>query len=623
MTDFSAKDLISYFAARVRRRRHFLPGSTMSVPEYPMAVVYLGNADKAHEELSRHLFRVWPAYEEELLFLSVRPDGEEIAITSLGPDGSRQALTGDDLRRMVTVCFSSEAHFAQKSSLLVYYLLDTTDFKEPSELDNWLRVIKKMKKALAAPQLPVLTMLLQEDFVHQPVAAGIRSRLAELADMLPAVYLISSQLKDGTLLSDWKEGWHIAANLMLLSNQGLPRTVSLRSPGFKAVAYAREEKPVEQIAQAVLRCLIIRLGDELHANALPKPLQEEGAAGRLGLTNEGAFQLLDSYGETLMEKLSADRLSRFPRRRAEEMAVSEQTTGQAFNDLTLGCWKEYLWQMVRETASGMEQWTPGWRRAYRDWLFSQFNTSELAALDGRQELIHSMIVQAPSEPGDLPVLVDGRRWLGKALSAHPVIQNFFLGLIGEMAKEAGAFLSAWQDLVETWQKVIPLADDSISEFYTRKMNHDFDSKGKKWVDELRRIHTQQELEQFLHRIIDELVDGDEIYYAPFEEELAYRLREIHGDDGQAAQIYLRDKLTGDNVRLYLPAAFWMGTPLLSAILLQHDTSLHQFLIGSLPENTWYYQTGSSDRAEAMVIYEVNTENIYQGQEDDDDDLSIL
>ena len=60
--------------------------------------------------------------------------------------------------------------------------------------------------------------------------------------------------------------------------------------------------------------------------------------------------------------------------------------------------------------------------------------------------------------------------------------------------------------------------------------------------------------------------------------------------------------------------FALGEPLVSSILLKAGTPLHNNLYNNLPPTTYYYDTGSSTTAEALVIYEVTAENLVNGGE---------
>ena len=61
--------------------------------------------------------------------------------------------------------------------------------------------------------------------------------------------------------------------------------------------------------------------------------------------------------------------------------------------------------------------------------------------------------------------------------------------------------------------------------------------------------------------------------------------------------------------LVLHVSFALETTDVSAILLKSGTDLHKSLIDKLPNTTYYYNTGSSDAAEALVVYQVEVSNL--------------
>ena len=112
------------------------------------------------------------------------------------------------------------------------------------------------------------------------------------------------------------------------------------------------------------------------------------------------------------------------------------------------------------------------------------------------------------------------------------------------------------------------------------------------------------------RVVDAVIDSDEIFSASFEDELETRLNEdaLPTD----AKQYIRKKLTGSGVYTYLQTDFALGEPVESAILIKVGTPLYKNLNTNLPPTTTYYNTGSGSAAEALVIYQVSKENLVNG-----------
>ena len=151
----------------------------------------------------------------------------------------------------------------------------------------------------------------------------------------------------------------------------------------------------------------------------------------------------------------------------------------------------------------------------------------------------------------------------------------------------------------------------MQSFYEKKVRNYFDHHGHELAEEFKRIQDFESLKLFLEGTLDKIVDSDSIFSAPFEEELERRLREeaLPTD----AKQYIRQKLTGEDVRTYLQVNFNFGQPVLSSILIKVGTSLYKNLYNNLAPTTYYYNTGCGNAAEATVVYEVSKENLINGE----------
>ena len=151
----------------------------------------------------------------------------------------------------------------------------------------------------------------------------------------------------------------------------------------------------------------------------------------------------------------------------------------------------------------------------------------------------------------------------------------------------------------------------MSAFYERKIRNFIDRRGNEIFTAFAAIHNTQELIEFLQGTVEDIIDSDEVFSAAFEDELERRLNEdaLPTD----AKQYIRKKLTGSGVYTYLQTNFALGEPIVSSILIKIGTPLYKNLYSNLAPSTYYYNTGSSSAAEALVIYEVSRENLVNGE----------
>lgn len=627
-TSLTIQGLIRHFQDRLRQtgQRGYTGGG--SEPQFPQLVVYLGaDAARVHPALSGGLLRLWPQYRAELKFLLARPEGEGLAFSQLpcGEEGE-QPLTGEEVQELASSLFGPRMHFRDRSRLLVYYILDTSGFPGGEELTAWLARIRAVRALLCADStdlMDILFLLLREDLPRQRTAARLRGVLSgfyggnEVRQAVGGVLLLSNRRDDNAILEDWDTCCQIATASIALSNNPDPRVVStFFDRRIMTASYAREEKPISQIGQVVVRALL----DEL-ANSLPqgggKLPEDARLPERLGLSREGTFTLLDTYAQSHLFPLLPDeeQLELFPRRDTAFRGKLCSLSARDFNEYTMGAWQAYLRGIVdraREELAADGQGRAAWLEEFRTQLRGEFSREELADLTGRLPQVEALLSPGRHSDGDAPVLAAARQELKAMLSGSPQASELFLTALREQGWAARDFADTWDGLLRSRQQVHTVRDNNISAFYERRVRNFFDRHGAQVSREFAGLHHVSELEPFLTGCLERIADSDGIFSCAFEEELESRLNEepLPAD----ANRYIRQKLTGEGVFTYLQTNFALGEPLLSAILLKAGTALHQSLRANLPPATYYYDTGSSTTAEALVFYQVSAENLVSGGE---------
>ena len=197
------------------------------------------------------------------------------------------------------------------------------------------------------------------------------------------------------------------------------------------------------------------------------------------------------------------------------------------------------------------------------------------------------------------------------LSSDETFIRIFVSALQQQGRIVSEVAQAWNSLLQSRRQVFGVRDANMSAFYERKIRNFIDRRGNEIFTAFAAIHNTQELIEFLQGTVENIIDSDEVFSAAFEDELERRLNEdaLPTD----AKQYIRKKLTGSGVYTYLQTNFALGEPIVSSILIKIGTPLYKNLYSNLAPSTYYYNTGSSSAAEALVIYEVSRENLVNGE----------
>ena len=628
-TTLTIQSLIQHFEDQLYQiDRQNLGGNVGKEPQFPQLVVYLGgSARSAHQAVSANLTQVWPQYQNELKFLSVQADGEALALMELACDGGQErSLSEDGAREIASALFGTKMHFSDRSKLLIYYILDTTSFLSEEEFLAWLPRIKQIKELLCARStdtLDVLFLLLNENLVRQKTAAKIRNCLSgfyqknAVYEAVSSVMLLSNRRNDNAILEDWDICYKILSAAIVLSNNADVQAVtSFFGNMVMTASYAREEKPLPQIGQVVVKGLIDEL-TKMTAQTEIKLLEDPLLPEKLGLTKQGTFALLDQYAE---EKLYAllpmeEQLELFPRRDDRRQDSLALLPANVFNAYTMGAWSQYLSQLVgnvQEKIALDSAMRADWRRQYQSLLAETFSKEETVYLAAHLRDVEELMTQAKEPAQEAQVLPAAREQLKYMLSSDRQLIHVFLSMIQEQGRISQDFLDMWSGLLKSMRTIHTVRDNNISAFYERKVRNFFDRRGSEIRQEFARMHNPEELAPFLNNLLDLIIDSDKVFSSAFEDELESRLNEeaLPAD----AKQYIRKKLTGNEVYVYLQTNFSLGEPVISTILLKAGTPLHNNLFNNLPPATYYYNTGNSSTAETLVVYRVSAENLVNGEE---------
>ena len=619
MSELTMQNLVRHFEAVMQQKdRDMLGEMDGREPQYPMVIVYLGEISaQAHQRLSEELFQLWPQYRREICFIGIRdynvPNGY-FNVTQSDGNQVLMDIAESELQSMVSKLFGLETHFQNRSRLLVYYVLDTAQMTDQAELILWANAAQRFREAALTEIVSMWFILLKEGFEQKKLASRIRNSLHEVMQQAESdfgkesIFLLSSRRNDNVIIGDWTVCYQIAANIIALSNNSSGQILAaLFTSGIKTVSYAKEEKPFAQIGQVIVQKLLSEIEKSRAGKQDLRLTESEVLPGRLGLEMDGTWQMLNEYTKEHLIKLlpSREQIKAFPRINDKEYEDISELTADELNELTMGAWDCCLRNI---SAQGEEKLvfdvssSKAWNEKYK-YVRKNFKKSELIALKANLEHIRNIFQRQKVPSGDTNCLSYAQEKLKYTLSSNLEIQKIFLDVIEQWGLEAEEFVKSWESLLNSRRHLFSVEDETIISLYAQRARNYFDGHGSAVTSELDYLETKEEIEPFLKRIIEKIINNDEVFSLPFDSELQARAQL------QDTQQYIRQKLTGPEVPTYLRVNFALSQPLVSAVLIKQGTPLYKNLKENLPESTYYYNTVRASAAQALVVYRVDGANL--------------
>ena len=622
MNTITVSGLIHRFEQRVHQfERHQLGELIGKEPHYPMVVLLLGEeAIAGFPYVASHLYQLWPSYSNELLFLGITKgaNGAAYSELTLEEDEVRSnRISSDGIGDKVSALFGLRSHFQDRSRLIIYQIVDTTRFGSEEDFLSWVSVSQEVKRSFVDQSLDTLEQLivmLNENIgERQRVAARIKNLLPELTGSMGlSTLLLSNRRSDHTILEDWESCYRVIANTIALTNNSDGQAAGgLFNKGVFTAAYACEEKPILKIGHVVVKKIIDRLSRESFG-AVNMPMSDKQMAEKLGLNSERTLTLLDAYAEKYLLKMlpTPEQLELFPRNEFVEYDDLSLLTEKDFNALTMNSWDSFLRMIIRrtqETVARDNATKAEWKREYEEIITNSFSISELIWLRDHEDEVRKLLTSARQPSSDAQVMNAAKTRIKYMLSSSPEIMDIFVGTIRELGDAAVEFLNKWNKLVKSGLSVHAIRDANLTQFYNRRVQDFFDHNEARISESFRRINSMPALEEYLTEMIDDIIESDAVFSAPFEDELEERLQE------EASPVntkqYIRQKLICENVPIYYQAQFRFTSPISSCIMLKVGTPLYNNLISNLSNYTYYYDTGSGNSAEALYYYSVTADNL--------------
>lgn len=620
-------ELIEYFKDKLYQIEHDgIKQNIGEVPKFPMLIVFLGNsAMNGFSLIASEMFKLWTPFKDELCFLGVEENNNNVKCYELSMLDNRmnqEELPLEQIGDRVTNLFGLEKHFKDRSKLLVYYVLDTTSFDKKDEVEKWMKILLKIKSSLNMDNyqmMDLLFLLLNENFgKHQKVAAGIRNTLMEyIESYIESIVLLSNRRGDHVVLEDWNLCYRIIKNIIALTNSDETYiTNAVFKQGIRIIGYAHEEKPSLEIGQIVVEKMIDKLSFDDNIDIF----KDKELSSKLGMSEENTLSIIDTYAEQELYQLlpNAQELMLFPRRDHSNYGDFTILSERQFNEITMNAWEVYLNQIAVEVQEQMQtdaSIKKHWRLSYKKLLSDNFSVGELLQLKTYLETIKKILSSAKAPSSEESVLSVAMKRLRYMLSTNKMIIDNFIEAIEELGQDAQEFLVSWKQFLASHSNIHTVSDESILEFYSQIVKGFFEHNKSEIDRKFKRVSNMKDLKNVLLEFINKIIEENPIFNEPFENELEKRLQLKKLASPITAEQYIRQNLTGSDVPVYFQTPFAYGDAVVSAILLNVGTSLHESFQDALPSNTYYYNTGKSDAAESISIYEIGEGHLITGKEE--------
>lgn len=626
MGNITISKLIDYYAGELNKKSEYdLDKRQGNEPNYPMLVAFTGkDGPRIYAGVESHIQKTWPQFRGEIKYLNAEKsqDGAQFFELSMKDEEAvKTRLERSELCDVSAPMFGTDSFFEDKSRFFLFYVIETTSFSSWQDFEDTIRLLKELKREVVQNGMPtreyLCILLNQNGSEREALSREILTRLRETcAELRYSALVLSNHLDDYTILGDWDSCCRIIADLILLTNnRETPVVNALWEGEVYAPRYAIQQKPVQEIGQVIIRGLIERLSG-ISFDTDGRFMLREDFPARLGLTEGGTVGILDEYVEqTLYRLLPGDtQLNLFPRRTSEEIYISELSEYE-FNQVTMNSWRACLQQItdraVKRISRDLKQ-KEEWRAQYRQRIKDTFSVPELIWMRTHIDEVRKFFSVRDVTP-DGPILENARFRLKSQISSDPSMKKVFLSVIEDEGKMAEEFLQDWVKLYRSLKMLHSVRDENLITYYQRKLRLYLDSKEGKLQKEFEKIRNIDNLEEYLKSHINEVIEGDPVFRASFEEELRSRIQD---DTEKTSNEYIQDRLTGDKVPIYFRSTFSLGEPVVRAVLMTSETPLYENLRQNLPPTTYFYNTGNNTAVETVFFYLLQQDNLTfeQGKE---------
>jgi hypothetical protein len=202
-----------------------------------------------------------------------------------------------------------------------------------------------------------------------------------------------------------------------------------------------------------------------------------------------------------------------------------------------------------------------------------------------------------------PVLEASKAYLQAKLSSDANLVTLFLDVIRQQIKNAEQADENWRALVGSLDTLHAVNKPGLVAFYQKKVREYWDDRENRTsiTNTLRSVRTEAMLQTFLRTVLAQLISGEPIYTAPFEEERMERLNAATTPSLALNQI---QKELGEGSEVFLRTNMVLSMPMISAVLVNGASDLAGYLRENLDKEAYFYNTCGSNSVEMLSIHTV-------------------
>ncbi len=476
-------------------------------PKCPMLVVNMSSTlseDRIYQ-IESDLFSIWPRYREVIPFVS----------------DYKQA----DYKAVVEKLMDYNNNFAKYTYVILYFVVDTSEFKSKDEFYAKLHEIEQIKAQVAGYASPKCLLFLLYS-ANAPVSEELRAVLKDLYAEehfgLDMVVVVSNQLSIGAYVSDDRERIRELTTIILLSNAvgaGGANPITLNEFKVVTLRLHHQEKPYSDISKVIITRIFLRI-QELIATKNPIFVESEflKMIGVNSVTH--FFDLFEkSVGNQIIEEAELDY---FPMKDPDANYDLNLLSYDDFNSMCFGTLEAYLQRKIRNSEFYDPVKKERLEQEYRDFLYQNFTLWDLKAMMGKVGHLRRMYEEGINTDNTSNGVLEAFEFKYKTgISTDPEFYSVFFDAIQKLCDDAEVYSNSLNKLIGEIASMQPVQDKELREYYQR-ITDDYINTNPKVIEDLLRVDIlqQADFEGAFIKKIEELIDriitsNSQIFSLPF------------------------------------------------------------------------------------------------------------
>lgn len=479
-------------------------------PKCPMLVLNMSStlSDDHIYQLKNDLFSIWPRYSEIIPFIS--------------------ELNGIDYRSTVEGLMDYNNNFAKYNFVLLYFIVDTSDFSNAEDFTRKLEEIKRVKEQIANFATPKCVLFLLFS-ANGPASDEIRSEMRGLYhgehSGLDLVVIVSNLLSVGAYVKEYRERIRELTPIILLTNGGGSGGANpLQLNEFRVVTIKAKhwEKPYSDIAKVIITQIFLSIQNRLRLVTTNSRFDETDVMRKIGVDSiSHRFELFEKEvkDSSIIEE---EELDFFPISDPYTSIDPSLMSYEDFDAMTFGTLEAFLQERIRSSEFYDPQKREQLAREYRDYLYTNLYLWDLNAMMGRVPLLKARyeegINNASSEKGILEVF---KAKYKTNISIDKGFYSLFFDEIEKACKEANGYGSFLNSLINSIVAIQFVTDEKMCSHY-RQLTETYISNNPNEIEDLLKVDVLQEsdyenafiekIEELISNIISE---NSQLFSLPF------------------------------------------------------------------------------------------------------------